>query len=323
MIHGCANRAPHADTMATTYTIDQIAITLAALAYQSQADLEAALGDDSLATQNEWTLRWGQATHLDNLAYVVGNDSGEYVLAVRGTIKSIVNIFEDVDVGLTTVPGSSNPRPMVSRGWADAVHNILHATPARGTPGEGTTLQSFLGGLPENTTVYVTGHSLGASTAQVLACWIKETFQSLCVEPRTFANPTAGTADFAAYFADLLPTSVRWDNANDNVPRGYGQLEEIRASYASTGPLRCPDSARIALDALEVLLDGTKYFQAGTASPPIELPIVPVADGTSSDQWYAQMGVQHSSYTYLHLLGAPLVSGQPATPWPPKSLPYA
>lgn len=307
--------------MATTYTIDQIAITLAALAYQSQTDLEQALGDECLATQNKWTLEWGQATYLDNLAYVVGNGSAEYCLAVRGTIKSIVNIFEDVDVGLTAVPGASNQAPMVSRGWADAVHNILEATPASGTPGAGTSLQTFLGGLPEGATVYVTGHSLGASTAQVLACWIKETFRSLRVEPHTFANPTAGTASFAAYFAGLLPTSVRWDNVNDNVPKGYGRLEEVRASYAASGPLKCPDSAQLALDALEVLLDGTKYVQAGTPSRQIELPIVPVATGTTSDQWYAEMGVQHSSYTYLHLLGAPLVSGQPAVPWPPKLLP--
>lgn len=307
--------------MATTYTIDQVAITLAALAYQSQAELTQALLDESLATQNNWTLQWGQATHLDNLAYVVGDGSTKYCLAVRGTIKSIVNIFEDVDVGLTTVPGASKTTPMVSRGWADAVHNILKAKPCTGSPGEGTSLEDFLSSLPADATVYVTGHSLGASTAQVLACWIKETFPGLGVEPHTFANPTAGTADFATYFADLLPTSVRWDNVNDNVPKAYDRIEEIRTSYASTGPLKCPDSAQLALDALALLLEGKKYVQAGTPSAQIELPVVPVTPGTTSDQWYAEMGVQHSSYTYLSLLGAPLVSGQPSVPWPPTSLP--
>ncbi len=302
-------------------SIDQVAITLAALAYQDQAGLDTGLGDPSLATRGNWELQWGQATHLDNLAYVVGNGE-RYCLAVRGTIMSVFNIFEDIDVGLTAVPGSSDPTPMVSKGWADAVNNILEATPDAGTPGAGTSLQAFLSSLPAGATMYVTGHSLGASTAQVLACWIKETFPNLVVEPHTFANPTAGTADFAAYFAKLLPNSVRWDNANDNIPRGYGQLGAVRSSYAESGPLRCPDTARVALDALEALLGRTTYVQAGTPSPPIELPIVPAAAGTTSDQWYAELGVQHSSYTYLHLLGAPLVSGQPAEPWPPQALPY-
>ena len=80
------------------------------------------------------------------------------------------------------------------------------------------------------------------------------------------------------------------------------------------------DESRQVNDALEALLGRTTYVQAGTPSPPIELPIVPTA--ATSDQWYAELGVQHSSYTYLHLLGAPLVSGQPAEPWPPQALPY-
>lgn len=306
---------------ATESTIDQVAITLAALAYQSQADLMRALCDASLATQNEWTLRWGQATHMGNLAYVVGDGSGRYCIAVRGTIMSIADIFEDVDVELTAVPGVRDGTPMVTRGWADAVEHLLEARPPSGSPGAGTQLKSFLGTLPRGATVYVTGHSLGAATAQVLACWLTETFPALTVEPHTFANPTAGTADFAAYFADRLPTSVRWDNVNDNIPKGYGRLADIRASYASAGPLKCPESARIALDVLELLVDGKEFVQAGTSSPRIELPIVPVASGTTSEQWYAQMGVQHSSYTYLRLLDAPLVPGQPSVPWPPQSLP--
>ena len=74
-----------------------------------------------------------------------------------------------------------------------------------------------------NVTTLVTGHSLGGCLATVVAPWISSLLPNYqgTIQPITFAAPTAGNSEFAAYYNTLFPQARRFQNSLDVIPLAY------------------------------------------------------------------------------------------------------
>jgi hypothetical protein len=172
-----------------------------------------------------WQVVWGPAVYTtpgalyqDNLMFVAQNvsDPSQIVIAIRGTnfVADLDWLMDDLDVRqtMTWPPGSNVSTPagaMMSESTSIGLQ-ILFAmngvTYKNGTPGPAMSLMSFL--LTQTSSAIelcVTGHSLGGCLASTLALYLMDntsmwdTSGQSNVSCITFAAPTAGNADFAAY----------------------------------------------------------------------------------------------------------------------------
>ena len=307
----------------------RIAMTLAALAYADTETLRTQLDDPTLATQGKWKIAWGPCKLGSNLVYVVEHhDNGEYAVAIRGTILRVESIFEDADsLKLVALPWNDETDVTLSAGMALGWSNIS----AMKDPSSGQTLAAFVGGLPSGVKLYLTGHSQGGCLASVVAYWLYDLFHTdHTIVPYTFAGETAGPQSFAHQYDDRFSTGdenrgIRAYNEIDIVARAFWDLGGIRSLYSPEPPyVDCSDEFRATIDALVAFLDliGDHYVQPGggyeLSGTPVECNGVDI--WTRPKIWFDQIAVQHSHYTYLQLLGAPLTADAPS-PWPPKSLP--
>lgn len=301
-------------------------MTLSALAYDT-TDLTTQLSNLTLTEQ--WDLAWGPCNVGSNLMYVVRNASAnEYMVAIRGTIDRVESIFEDVDsLRVGPLPWLSSAVPMIAAGMALGWQHLSEMVDSE----ERETLVDFLSPLTPGTKVFVTGHSQGGALASVVASWLHDTFAPrLTIVPYTFAAETAGIGPFAARYDEQFLTGnetegIRTFNDIDIVPKGFANLHRVEKLY---GPepmyVGCPDEIKITIQvAADTLSDlGLAYVQPGGANPLAgqKVPCVGVDIWTRANIWLEEAAVQHSHFTYLQLLGAPLTEGAPRQ-WPPSQLP--
>jgi hypothetical protein len=314
----------------------QAMITLAALCYESVDQLHEQLVNENLATRAEWSVVWGPAAKDRNLAYVVRREAAKghdpvYAVAIRGTVGSLKSILEDADV-FTQVPPPWQPDgvPMLAHGMGDGWQHLTSVNSPEGAPGAGQTLGEFLSAVSSGSTVFVTGHSQGGALSSVLAVWIKNQRPDVNVVPYTFAAETAGNDAFAAHFDDLFlgKPGGRFFHHLDVVPKGFvvSELETIRTLYAPEPPgvnatLLVDGALKILIDAMKVA--GVTYRQCGN---PVVLDdrLIPCHDVhllSRESRLQQEVGAQHSSYTYVALVGAPQLPSAP-DPWPPPAVPY-
>lgn len=158
----------------------------------------------------------------------VARCGGEVVVAIRGT-DGWLNWVSNVEFALV-------PCAMAGAGRTEAGFTDLYATFRTGPSDAAPRVVDFLrqqvaaGGV---SAVRITGHSLGAALATLLALDFAQTAPAGAVAPEvyTFASPLVGDKEFAATYDRLVETSWRIANANDIVPKvppsfaGYAHVD--------------------------------------------------------------------------------------------------
>ncbi|MGO4728038.1 MULTISPECIES: lipase family protein [unclassified Inquilinus] len=334
-----------------TYTDTQIMMTLAAFTADGAAarpsgetpaqqaarigqGITAQLALTDLATQGNWSLTWVGLTQSGaNLAYIAQgpNDSdgnSTYALILRGTVMgNPIDTAQDMQVGLM-LPFAAGGTPT-----SGSVGNISQGAMAAFTDiVMGTDLVSQLESSAPYT-LYVVGHSLGGAMATTVALFLQQlvsagTLSITSILPYTFAAPTAGDANFAAWFDSQFPGAVCTYNKYDLVPNAWATLASLPGGFithpfypgsnsnpAGPGPTAEPlNEVGILIDTVAKETNGNTYVQptqqaALNGGPsPLFLTPYPPAVTNSLQQFELQVGFQHGGNTYLTLLGAPTIT---------------
>lgn len=297
-----------ADTT-TTYSDQQIMMTLAAISYAGwEDDIKKELAVTSYATQGQWQLVWGPHEDLDLAyrAFVVQNSANtdQYALVIRGSVLdwtnplgTLIDWWNDLEVG-TLVPFSSDAsQGNIAQGTQTALNDLL-ALPSFGSDPK---LSSYLQGLPDAAQIFVTGHSLGAAQASVLAPWIavNRSGATQRVQAYTFAGPTAGDGTFAGFASGAVDIYRYW-NQWDFIPHAFAPSDLAAAAnwYPSPGP---------SMDWLS-----KKLYEHVLSLPPTPNPYVqPAGSGVelkhdlqqATSSFLVEVGDQHDKNLYLKLLG--------------------
>lgn len=331
--------------MATTYSTTQVMMTMAALAATGATErpsgeplaahqkrildgINRQLAMPGLATGGKWTATWvGLTANRANLAYLAVNpDSGApvYALCLRGTMGgSPIDTSEDMQVGMMlpfdaggTPP--TGPVGRISQGAMEAFTDIVM----------GTNLLQTLIGIGNPAYLFVTGHSLGGALVTTISLWLNTFLLAReKIGPFTFAAPTAGDQNFAAWFDAQLPWAQCVVNHYDLIPNAWQTLASIpttdkkKAFYPGStdtpsgpGPTATPFNAvgQLILNMAKSTY-GNSYVQpkqqpelnSPSGAPPLFLQTYPPGAATDLQQFEIQVGFQHDNNTYLKLLQAP------------------
>jgi len=295
----------------TTYTADQIMMTLSAIAYANPGDIPAYLANPKYATMGEWNLVWGPGVTTGNLMYVVKYKYDNiYAVVIRGTVVSfsfatLVDLYEDLDVG-TQMPWRypQVPGAFVAGGTLYGLSELASML------SNGMTLFEFLASLPDRAFVFATGHSLGGCLTTVLAPWLQFRLSainpSLIMLPITFAAPTAGNDVFANWYTTKAfeGRSSRLYNQIDIIPMLWANLPNMQNLFPPPGP-SCPSYMKDIISVVNdwlVDVDKVSYSQPNGNGNPLPGSATKVTD------WFLEASMQHDHNYYLKLLNAPPVS---------------
>jgi Lipase (class 3) len=287
-----------------------------------RADIDTAL---SQSDYKGWSVAWGPGLTDDrsNMLYVAQNIvTNQLAVTIRGTDWSFwLDWVEDFASLLPLVPFPFQNAPFNSNVEV-AAGTLLGLATLNSLTGVGqiensppVTLETFLQEQLNSPDIFVTGHSLGACLATVMAAWLATVFSVSRLKTYTFAAPSAGDAQFASYYNALFTdsttqksTAYRLYNSLDSVPNAWASLETI-ASYYQPAPL-CPSYIQdIIADAQSDV--GNEYVQVGTAAAGsaisltggiIQWPYWLDLDPTGTAPFVWEVDAQHHPATYLSLL---------------------
>lgn len=290
--------------MATTFSDQQVMMTLAALAYTDETTTpgetlaqqeQRILGDlntstvhglGQVPTTRAWTAIWVGLSgdpQRSNMAYIARSTAQPDVVAVciRGSdVGLFLDALQDFDVSLM-VPFPHGGH--VAQGAWDAFTRVTQAVyvPGGSAGLEGTTLlqalQRLVGGASPGTTttIHVTGHSLGGAIATTVGLHLRAQAWSRPVrfQVHTFAAPTAGDGEFARAFDAAFPgtspsadSSWRVYNAYDVVPNAWETLDTVVTTFYPTPPgPPATIEVRLIVLGLEAITSGNRYVQPGAA----------------------------------------------------------
>jgi hypothetical protein len=301
-------------------------------------------GDDT--RWGTWSLDWGPGLFNvdENLMYVAsfretGNPSPVLtVLAIRGTDTSagivdvLGEVFEDVRdwTHVRWSRASSDQRfeclpdldpfdgslPKIATGTCEGLQRLRQMTPTVSGSGSGTAeqyLQSLLAQDPA-LPIVVTGHSLGACQATVMAMSLSDVLpEGTRILPNPFAPPTAGNAAFAALYDARFPEGNVWWNTLDLVPNAFA-----KGNAATPGSLTFAEglwqdhggpSNAVFADTIKLLI-GTlpQYVQPTAGNTPLPGRVATTAflddwyAPTPPSPWVAQLEWQHFTPNYYLLM---------------------
>ncbi|MFD8479489.1 IPT/TIG domain-containing protein [Kitasatospora sp. NPDC059673] len=272
------------------------------------------LAESSLATGDDWVLRWlALSPDNANMAYLAASrSSNAFAVVLRGTVANVTDLLEDLDVG-TVVPftaAGSPPAPVaVSKGAMEAFTQVVTMS-AGGVTLRQALAEAFVG-TESKPTVYVIGHSLGGCIATMVAPYLRaQHWQG--ATPRfglcTFAAPTAGGQDFAAY-VDFLDWVVneRYYNAWDLVPQAWTSLDDAKKWYPHPPGPEANEDVKAVITAIAALRGPHVYAQPGTAHllhPDYKSDYNHAMVRKTLQDFMGQVAFQHANSTYLGLLGA-------------------
>ena len=195
---------------------------------------------------------------------------------------------------------------MIAQGIAEAFERL---TAMRAS--DGTAALDFLKGVPPDSRIVVTGHSLGGCLASLVPIWLRTELEAT-VTPCTFAGQSAGNAQFAKYFETLFGTRVRYFNTLDVVPRAWNHddLDSIKQLFPKPGP-QC-DLLEKGLVDLAMVSAGRHYQQ------PTSNAFLPGAayDESGLFEFAEEIEQQHHTANYMYLTGIPVsvIRGTPEHP---------
>lgn len=288
---------------------DAVLMTLAGIAYGDPALIPRYLDEHPL-TRGVWRAAWLAAPPDPpvNFAYLAVAANGlEAVLAIRGTYPNPFSPAywddgdEDSPFGeMADWPGSPGAR--ISAGTAAGLARLLALRDATGT-----SLDDAVAALRPDTTVTVTGHSLGGTLAPVVALRLSESAAGRSVAAASFAGMTPGNRAFAALFGagTRLDGCVRRVfNTLDTVPYGWDKVFATHEFYEPAPKGGVVVAAMLLATAARLDLGGYGYHAVGLEVP---LPgiVRPIAIGCSLVAYVVENLYQHMPDTYLGLLGAP------------------
>lgn len=127
------------------------------------------------------------------------------VISLRGTVTSTEE-FQDVNYNHRPLNFGEPPNVFVHAGFKNiSLDLIKQIEKKRG-------MQKLLRSYP----VYVTGHSLGASVAIIMAVWCK--YQNITTATYTFATPKVGNDEFVDFVETIKLPVYRMTNTADVIP---------------------------------------------------------------------------------------------------------
>lgn len=305
----------------TTATLQQVAMTLASIAYSDRLYLQRQLAYRSYATAGQWALRW-LGVSAGNQMYVAQNTmTAQWVVAIRGSVTDpLTEAFwidwfrQDLGVFLMEPPPVSAPSSArIASGTSEGFRELVAMRDG------GQNLVDFLRSrvqlAPQS--ILVVGHSLGGTLASVLAPYLYETLcrpqnkPASCILPVTFAAPTAGNQAYASYVESLFSGfPLRCVNNLDLVPQTWSLngLNSIMQSYNPSPKI--PDYIYLLVRGVRGTLEwlNNNYSQPGRGT-------VVTSTLRQNSSWIQEAGRNHSGQTYLSLYGAPPV----IFPYPPQT----
>ncbi|MEM7355644.1 MAG: hypothetical protein AAF657_32820 [Acidobacteriota bacterium] len=312
----------------------RIAVTLSTIVYkrptarrkERRAAMQQALADPELPTENRWRLVWGPVTVMENTSFIAegpvlgSGPQRQYAYAIRGTVIEPWNLIEDgLDgLGLHDAPWNSSPGVQISDGMTIGWKNLTKAKD------DGTTALQFLRGVAPGSQLIVTGHSLGAMLASMMALYLHDELSpGVGVVPYTFAAPTAGNQAFADAYAEAFGGAGRYFNCLDIIPKAYAydDLEQVRHLYPCAGGPQCQNhyACRHLVD-LAQKIAGHRYVHPGGGTL---LQAKAYAEASDSLRHFAAEALaQHHVTHYMWLLGIPLPVIHRLDPsWSPPEVP--
>lgn len=188
-----------------------------------------------------WEIVWGPVVGsygidvkrqvASNTLYVAKNSIGQYVIATAGTnpISLYGWCIEDFDVKTTVLwPGQTDSpdAPRISTGTSTGLNHLLSME------WQGQGLMDFLVStfttVSSQTTLSVTGHSLGGALSSVLALYLLENqsdwnpSKTIIVTAEPTAGATPGNEAFSSYYTNRIGSqTLRFWNKLDPVPHGW------------------------------------------------------------------------------------------------------
>lgn len=320
----------------------QVAMTLCALAYTDETplpnetlpqqiarmrkDINAALTDPSLATANDWLIAWGPGLSKDrSTMFYVAKQRGQrnFAIVIRGTDWSFIADWAYdgmvIPVSNPWQVGTIQAHNKIALGslYGVGILGMLtsdyylvgdaeageEAAPTM-TPINAWDFLQAQSRWRGQMDVTVTGHSLGGCLANLLSSMLDYDLNKeplpITLYSQTFAAPTAGNETYAAYYQSRFGSrALRLHNSLDAVPHGWGGILQIPNLYLPM--VTCPADYIIVIDTVADIVKDTKldYRQPAPAQR---------LNGSVNMQWpnfCQQVAFQHSSQTYLSLLGAP------------------
>jgi hypothetical protein len=313
----------------------QEAMTLSATAYEGEGGgydairtaINSALASSTVLGGHLKLVWLGVSADFANLLYAAQDDRepSRYALVSRGTDWNFLTDWvDDFDVLHTHGwPSASPPDPsiLVAQGAWDGLQALLAMTSQPDGVTLGAVLKRISAGGPLD--LLVTGHSLGGALATILGLYLGDTVgdwgssSPVSMKTYTFASPTTGNRAYADYYDGRSSLStVSWQayrvfNEQDVVPHAYGDVEGIVDSGIPFSPVLALEVGAMAATVQTILADsGVSYVQVGNGKPLNNSP--PVAGqpscanpATTLDDFACWVGYEHSTLTYLGLLGLP------------------
>lgn len=313
------------DAIEETSFTNTIACTFSEIVYSSTPD--------SLIKQYlpGWKIAWNPESVNGNYSFAATNKN-KIVIAIRGSILQFDKaafdnwIRQDFQVAEQKkwVYTDSVSDAKISRGSFEAWENMQILKDKK----TGHTLWQFLDSTTNtNSSILITGHSLGGNLSTVYGSWLafqlknqNKTIKKIQVI--TFAAPAAGNKDFAKDFNTKFPEAMLLVNTNDIVPKfpvanAVGLLGELfkpapDANKIEIAKIIISINLSTVFDGLKLTLKGMEIYNGNSVytQPKEELIMIKLSglnkENTIED-FFSEAGYQHGVEQYAVAVGAPVI----------------
>ena len=288
---------------------------------------------DSLISQNlpGWKIAWNPEAVNGNYAFAT-TYKNKIVIAIRGSvlqfdkaafdnwIRHDFNIAEQKDWAYT----DSTSDAKISQGSFEAWENMQILKDKK----TGHTLWQFLDSTTNtNSSILITGHSLGGNLSSVYGSWLafqlkKQNKTIKKIQVITFAAPAAGNEAFANDFNTKFPEAMFIVNTNDIVPKfpvanAVGNLGELFKPAPDANKIEIAKiiiSIKLAtvFDGLKLTMKGMEIYNRNSVyTQPKEEMITIKLSGlhkeNTVEDFFSEAGYQHGIEQYAVAVGAPVI----------------